>query len=103
MQGLVQTFIYNKLGPAGLHILGNLNAPATIDLNDVEVELDTEHFQVFFRLAGHDEASLDFDIGLHGRLCWSRRRLREGRMTCRMRCCSRSVESLRAASIGRIT
>ena len=66
VQGLVQTFIYNKLGPAGLNILGNLNAPATIDLNDVEVELDTEHFQVFFRLAGHDEVSLDFDIGLHG-------------------------------------
>ncbi|MCY2994917.1 MAG: hypothetical protein NTY19_44705 [Planctomycetota bacterium] len=66
VQGLVQSFIFSKLGPAGVNILGDLNAPAGIDLGDVQVELDTEHFQIFFRLAGHDEVALDFDIGLHG-------------------------------------
>jgi Ca2+-binding RTX toxin-like protein/subtilisin-like proprotein convertase family protein len=66
VQGLVQSFIFNELGPAGLNILGDTDASGSITIADVEVELDTEHFQIFFRLEGQDKVSLDFDLGLDG-------------------------------------
>ncbi len=62
----VAMFVFNVLGPAGIDILGDNNNDTLVDVTDVNVELDKDHFQIDVRLSGGDETFVDFDSGLDG-------------------------------------
>ena len=74
VEDTVRRFIFELLGPglpgegipAGLNILGDRTGDGVIDLDDVHVGLDTDHFEVMVKFYGRDEFTADFDFGLGG-------------------------------------
>ena len=70
----VEQFIFDKLGPAhqgnngleGLNILGDFNGDGSVTLADVQATLDTQHFEILFKLHGEDKQMVDFDTALDG-------------------------------------
>jgi Ca2+-binding RTX toxin-like protein len=63
----IQQEVFALLGPSGIDILGDRGDPGSdIDLEDVEVELDEEHFQIVVTLSGGDETFVNFDTNLDG-------------------------------------
>ena len=46
--------------------LEDLDNSTTANAGDIEVELDKDHFQIFFSLTGNDTQIVDFDSGLAG-------------------------------------
>jgi Ca2+-binding RTX toxin-like protein/subtilisin-like proprotein convertase family protein len=62
----VEQFIFDKLGPTGLNILGDRNGDFAVTLADVDVILTQELFDIRVKLAGEDIVTVDFDAGLDG-------------------------------------
>jgi uncharacterized repeat protein (TIGR01451 family) len=62
----IAKFIFDKLGPGGLNILGARNGGGTPTVHDVIVTLDEQHFEIQFTLAGEDTLMADLNSGLAG-------------------------------------
>ncbi|WP_197524718.1 SdrD B-like domain-containing protein [Botrimarina hoheduenensis] len=62
VEAAVQQFIFEKLGPGGLRLLADRSGNATIDLADVYVDLDENHFDIDVALGGREEFMLDFNF-----------------------------------------
>ena len=71
----VEKFIYDMLRAEhfdafgvkeGLGILGDLDGLNGVDPNDVQATLDTQHFEIRFKLHGEDKMFVDFDTALEG-------------------------------------
>jgi Ca2+-binding RTX toxin-like protein/subtilisin-like proprotein convertase family protein len=62
----VEQFVFDKLGPAGLNILGDRNGDFAITAADVDIILTQELFDIRVKLAGEDKVQVDFDSGLGG-------------------------------------
>ena len=52
---VIETWIFDQLGPAGVNILGDRDLSTIIDVNDVVVTLDQDHFEIEFQLFGEDK------------------------------------------------
>ena len=66
VQNLVDQFIFEHLGPAGLNILGNPYGNGPVTVADVICTLDAQHFEISFELAGTDPLSANLGSGLAG-------------------------------------
>ena len=62
----VQVFVFDTLGPDGLDILGDRDEDGSVDLDDVEVGLTKEEFEIAITLSGSDEMTADFSTNLDG-------------------------------------
>ncbi|MEZ6190394.1 MAG: SdrD B-like domain-containing protein [Phycisphaerales bacterium] len=62
----VEQFIFDKLGPGGLNILGDRDGNSAVTVADVDVILTETLFDIRVKLAGEDKVEVDFDSGLDG-------------------------------------
>ena len=76
----VQRKVFELLGPgldpaddpdgvginAGVGLLSDRSGDSRIDLNDVVVTLDNDHFEIFVSISGRDEMTTSFELGLDG-------------------------------------
>ncbi|MCA9212653.1 MAG: proprotein convertase P-domain-containing protein, partial [Planctomycetales bacterium] len=63
---VIEQFILDKLGPTGIGILVDRTGPPTVGLEDVEVTITQDNFDVAFSIGGSDKMVVDFDTGLEG-------------------------------------